>query len=147
MNLRSAARLVTVLAGVALALPAVALAIVKQGQYAGMSSVKIPVVIGTQETTRTDVGSVSFKIKAGAVTGFTVKKQQAFCGGQSPVVDVKIASMKLSKTGTATGKTTDPNLGPITAAIKVTPRGLATGTVTYAGLCQSKAAFTAHFLS
>ena len=69
MTSRPAARVVTVLAGLALAVPAVALGAVKQGQYAGMSSVKIPVVVGTQETTRTDTGSVSFKIKAAVVTG------------------------------------------------------------------------------
>ena len=131
------------LAALALLVPATALAAAKAGSYAGTSSVKIPIVMGTQEGTRTDKGKVAFKVAGAKVTGFKVTGQQAFCGGQSPEIDVKIASMKLSATGAATGNATDPNVGPIKVKLKVTAAGKATGTITYAGLCRSTAPFTA----
>ena len=83
----------------ALLVPAVALGAAKAGSYSGTSSVKIPIVVGYTETTRTDKGKVAFKVSGAKVTGFKVTGQQAFCGGQSPVVDVRIASIKLSAAG------------------------------------------------
>ena len=127
----------------ALLVPAVALGAAKAGSYSGTSSVKIPIVVGYTETTRTDKGKVAFKVSGAKVTGFKVTGQQAFCGGQSPVVDVRIASIKLSAAGSGTGNTTNPNLGPIKVTIKVTAAGKATGTIEYAGLCKSSAPFTA----
>ncbi len=127
----------------ALLVPAVALGAAKAGSYSGTSSVKIPIVVGYKETTRTDKGKVAFKVRGAKVTAFKVTGQQAFCGGQSPEIDVRIASITLSAAGSGTGNTTDPNVGPIKVTIKVTSGGKATGTIKYAGLCQSSAPFTA----
>jgi hypothetical protein len=127
----------------ALVVPAVALGAAKAGSYSGTSSVKIPIVVGYEDTTRTDKGKVAFKVSGAKVTGFKVTGQQAFCGGQSPEIDVKIASIKLSAAGSGTGNATDPNVGPIKVTIKVTSGGKATGTIKYAGLCRSSAPFTA----
>ena len=136
-------KLLPALAGLALVIPAVALATPKAGSYAGTSSVKIPVVVGLNETTRTDKGKVAFKVSGKLVTAFAVTGQQAFCGGQSPDVDFKIKSITLSSSGSGSGRTTDPNLGPISVKLKVTATGTASGTITYAGLCKSSAPFTA----
>jgi hypothetical protein len=143
MLTRRTMRVLIPIAAIAMVVPAVALAAPKAGTYAGTSSVKIPIVVGYKETTRTDKGKVSFKVSAGKVKSFAVKGQQAFCGGQSPNVDFKIASISLSSAGSGTGNTTDPNMGPIKVTVKVTKAGKASGTITYAGLCKSTAPFTA----
>ncbi len=127
-----------------------ALAAIKDGAYKGTSKGTIEVmvpdpVLFKKFVKRTDKGKVSFSVKRGAIKSFSLKGQKSMCGGQTPDVDIKLSSLRMSGDGGAgKGVYTHPALGPQTVTVKLGSKGTATGTIKYGGLCaKATATFTA----